>query len=148
MQDSVERIASSIRSSQMLRLFSVGILALLLQVPIALIGGLVSERQGRRQAAVAEVSSSWGNAQVITGPALVVPYTHRWTEASTGGQPITRTEARNAIFLPERLEAHGTIDSEIRSRGIFLGSRLQARYHARASSRVPASPSSALSLLP
>ncbi len=119
MQDLLERIASSIRSSHMLRLFSVGILALLLQVPIALIGELVSERQGRRQAAVAEVSSSWGNAQVITGPALVVPYTYRWTEASTGGQPITRTEARNAIFLPERLEAHGTIDSEIRRRGIF-----------------------------
>ncbi len=119
MQNSVERIAASIRSSQMLRLFSVGFLALLLQIPVAMIGGLVSERQERRQAAVAEVSSKWGNAQAITGPALVVPYTYRWTEASAGGQQVTRTEARNAVFLPEQLQIRGSANSEIRNRGIF-----------------------------
>ena len=119
MQDSIDQITSSIRSSQMLRLFLVGFLALLLQIPIAMIAGLVSERQERRQEAVAEVSSKWGNAQIITGPALVVPYTYRWTELATGGQEITRTEARNAIFLPEQLHIRGSIDSEIRYRGIF-----------------------------
>jgi inner membrane protein len=119
MQDSVERIANSIRSSQMLKLFLVGFLVLLLHIPIALIGRLVSERQERREAAVVEVASKWGNAQIITGPALVVPYTHQWTETSLSGQPITRTEDRNAIFLPERLDARGTVDSENRSRGIF-----------------------------
>ncbi len=119
MQDSVERLASSIHSSKMLRLFSVGFLALLLQIPIGMIGGLVSERQERRQAAVAEVSSKWGSGQAITGPALVVPYTYRWTEATAGGQQITRTDTRNAIFLPEHLHARGSIDSELRNRGIF-----------------------------
>ncbi len=119
MQDSIERITASVRSSQMLRLFSIGILALLLQIPIAMIGGLVSERQERRQAAVTEVSSKWGNAQAITGPALVVPYSYRWTETVAGGQEITRTEPRNAIFLPERLHARGSIDTETRNRGIF-----------------------------
>jgi inner membrane protein len=84
-----------------------------------MISGLVSERQQRRQEAVAEVSSKWGDTQAITGPALIVPYTHRWTEVSAGGQQITRTETRNAIFLPEQLQAHGSIDSEIRTRGIF-----------------------------
>jgi len=119
MLDSVERLASSIRSSQMLRLFSVGILALLLQIPIAMIGGLVSERQERRQAAVTEVSSKWGNVQFIIGPALVVPYAYRWTEASAGGQQITRTETRNAIFLPQQLRVRGSINSELRHRGIY-----------------------------
>jgi inner membrane protein len=119
MQDSVERIAASIRNSQMLRLLSVGFLALLLLIPIATIGRLVSERQERRQAAVAEVSSKWGNAQAITGPTLVVPYSFRWTETQAGGQQITRTEPRNAIFLPARLEARGSIDTETRNRGIF-----------------------------
>ena len=119
MQDSVERLASSIRSSQMLRLFSVGFLALFLQIPITMIGGLVSERQERRQVAVTEVSSKWGNVQSITGPALVVPYTYRWTEAPAGGQQITRTETRNAIVLPQQLRVRGSIDAELRSRGIF-----------------------------
>ena len=77
MQDSLERLTSSLRSSQMLRLLLVGFLALLLQIPIEMIAELVSERQERRREAVAEVSSKWGNDQIITGPALVVPYTHR-----------------------------------------------------------------------
>src|SRR5262245_11477992 len=119
MLDSVERLASSIRSSQMLRLFSVGLLALLLQIPIAMIGGLVAERQERRQTAVTEVSSKWGNVQSIIGPVLIVPYTHRSTETSASGLQITRTETRNAIFLPEQLRGRGSIDAELRRRGIF-----------------------------
>jgi inner membrane protein len=119
MLDSVERLASSIRNSQMLRLFSVGLLALLLQIPIAMIGGLVAERQERRQAAVTEVSSKWGNVQSIIGPVLIVPYTYRSTETSASGLQITRTETRNAIFLPEQLRVRGSIDAELRHRGIF-----------------------------
>jgi inner membrane protein len=84
-----------------------------------MINDLVSERQQRRQAAIDEVSSKWGNAQSITGPALVLPYTHRWTESVAGGQTITRSETRNAFFLPEQLRIRGTIDSDVRHRGIF-----------------------------
>jgi inner membrane protein len=119
MLDSIERLISSIRSSQMLRLFSMGLLALLLQIPIAMIGGLVSERQERRQAAVTEVSSKWGNVQFIIGPALLVPYAYRWTETSANGQQSTRTETRNAIFLPQQLRVRGSINSELRYRGIY-----------------------------
>ena len=119
MVDSVESLASSIRNSQMLRLFSVGLLVLLLQIPIAMIGGLVAERQERRQAAVTEVSSKWGNVQSIIGPVLIVPYTYRSTETSASGLQITRTETRNAIFLPEQLRVRGSIDAELRHRGIF-----------------------------
>ena len=119
MRDSLERMASSIRNSQTLRLFSLGFLALLLQIPVSMIGRLVAERQQRRDEAIGEVSSKWGERQSITGPVLVVPYAHRWTELGSGGQQVTRTETRNAIFLPEQLRVRGTIDSEVRHRGIF-----------------------------
>ena len=119
MTSPIDRITTSIRGSQTLRLLSVGFLALLLQIPIAMISSLVRERQQRRDEAVMEVSSSWGYAQSITGPALVIPYAHRWTEVGAGGQQLTRTETRNAIFLPEQLSLRGTLDSEIRTRGIF-----------------------------
>ena len=119
MKDSLERILASIRASQTLRLLAVGFLALLILIPIAMISGLVSERQQRRQTAVAEVSSSWGNAQSIAGPVLVVPYAHRWTESAANGVPITRTETRHVIFLPTALRIRGAMDAEIRSRGIF-----------------------------
>jgi inner membrane protein len=118
MKDSVDRVATSMRNSQTLRILSVGFLALLLQIPISMISGLVSERQQRRDAAVGEVSSRWGNAQSLTGPALVVPYQHRWVEAS-GGQQVVRTGTRHAIFLPEQLRIRGTMKSEVRRRGIF-----------------------------
>ncbi|HEX6535907.1 MAG TPA: cell envelope integrity protein CreD [Gemmatimonadaceae bacterium] len=118
MKDSIDRLATSMRSSQLLRLFVLALLALLLQIPVSMIGGLVSERQQRNDAAVAEVSSKWGEAQSITGPALVVPYTHRWTD-DVDGRPITRTETRNAIVLPEHLTIHGTMTSEVRRRGIY-----------------------------
>jgi len=119
MPDAIERLVTSIRRSQMLRLVSVAFLALLLQIPILMIGSLVKERQDRRDEAVEEVSSKWGKTQSITGPALVVPYMVRWNEVGANGQQIPRTESRRATFLAEKLEVHGRLDSEVRSRGIF-----------------------------
>ena len=119
MQNQNEGILSAIRSSQMLRILLVGFLALILQIPIAMIGSVVSERQARRDAAVKEVSSKWGNPQQITGPVLVIPYLHRWNEEGKNGQALTRTETRRATFLPETVHFLGKIDSENRARGIF-----------------------------
>ena len=110
---------ASIRRSQMVRLLGIGFLALLLQIPISMIGRLVYERQHRQQEAIDEVSSKWGKSQSITGPTLIIPYTHRWSEIGTNGQPITRTETRQAIFLPEKLRVNGKLDSAILFRGIF-----------------------------
>jgi inner membrane protein len=118
MKDPIDRLATSMRDSQLLRLFVLAVLALLLQIPVSMIGSLVNERQERNDAAVAEVSSKWGEAQSITGPVLVVPYTRRWTE-DPGGRSIARTETRNAILLPDQLMIHGTMKSEVRRRGIF-----------------------------
>lgn len=119
MQDPVDRISTSLRNSQLLRLISVGFLALLLLIPIGMISGLVSERQLRKQEVIDEVSSKWGKAQNLTGPALVVPYTVQWAETITSNHTVVRTETRTAVFLPERLETHGSIETETRRRGIF-----------------------------
>ena len=115
MRDPVERLTMSMRNSHLLRLFILGVLALLLQIPVAMISGLVTERQQRSADAVAEVSSKWGGAQSITGPALIVPYVVRHTDGAHGQQ----VERRSAVFLPEQLHVHGTMRSEVRHRGIF-----------------------------
>ena len=119
MQDPVDRFSSSLRNSQMLRLASIGFLALLLLIPIGMIDGLVSERQERRQGVIDEVTSKWGSAQAITGPVLVVPYVVRWAETGEKDQTIARSETRTATFLPESLRARGEVTSETRQRGIF-----------------------------
>jgi inner membrane protein len=119
MTDLIERVSASMRRSQMLRLLTVGVLVLLLQIPIAMIGGQVSQREMRGIEAIEEVSSKWGNEQVIGGPVLVVPFTYRWTETNRDGLPIMRTEPRFAHFLPDSLTVRGKVDTEIRKRGIF-----------------------------
>ena len=119
MSELAERVSSRLRNSQTLRLVTVGFLVLLLQIPIAMIGGQVSERKERGLEAIAEVSSKWGDRQVLTGPMLVVPFTHTWTEVSRDGQSVERTGFRYASFLPEELNVVATATSEIRKRGIF-----------------------------
>jgi inner membrane protein len=119
MSELAERVSSRLRNSQTLRLVTVGILVLLLQIPVAMIGGLVSERKDRGEEAAAEVSAKWGSRQLLAGPMVVVPYLHRWTETGRNGQSVERTGYRHASFLPDGLQIRANATSEIRKRGIF-----------------------------
>jgi inner membrane protein len=115
----IQAAARVLRESKTLRLLGVGFLVLLLQIPVFMIGGLVSERQARRNAAIADVSSKWGSSQTLIGPALALPYTARFTETAPTGLQIPRTDTRTAIVLPSKLHVRGTVDAENRTRGIF-----------------------------
>jgi inner membrane protein len=115
----IDSLFAKLRHSQMLRLCLVGILALLLQIPILMISGLVTERQDRRDSAAKEVSSKWGSAQAITGPALVIPFIVHHLETSAAGEKTVRDEMKYTVFLPKRLGADGRIEAESRNRGIF-----------------------------
>lgn len=119
MSELADRLSARLRHSQTLRLVTVGVLVLLLQIPIAMIGGQVSERKQRGAEAIEEVSAKWGGPQVLTGPVLVVPYVHRWTELDGNRRPVERREYRHASFLPEELTIAGTATLEMRRRGIF-----------------------------
>jgi inner membrane protein len=115
-QNALENAVQAIRSSHMLRLFAVGLLALILQIPISMIGGLIGERQQRRDTAVSEVTGKWGLTQRLVGPALVVPYTHRWEDTEA---KVTRSETRHVVVLPKTLRTRGKLATETRQRGIF-----------------------------
>ncbi len=93
----------------------IGIITVLFFIPSLMVQGLISEREQRREATVAEVSSKWGNAQTIAGPVLVVPY----AVPSTNADGTTSETISNAFFLPEQLTTKGTVKTEIRSRGIY-----------------------------
>ena len=69
-----DRVNRWVRTSTMLKLAVIGILVLVLLIPTAMLQSLISERESTRNTAVAEVSSKWGNEQVIGGPVLSVPY--------------------------------------------------------------------------
>jgi inner membrane protein len=115
-QSALESTVHAIRKSHMVRLLAVGFLALILQIPISMIGGLIGERQQRRSDAVSEVTSKWGASQQVVGPALVVPYTYYWEDKET---KETRSGTRHVVVLPKRLEANGKLSADSRTRGIF-----------------------------
>jgi inner membrane protein len=103
------------RSSAVARLVVMGVLALSLLIPLTWVYSIVSERASRRDATVTEVSGTWGRPQTIGGPVLSVPYTVTWMDAS--GRPQRST--LRAHFLARDLQIDGTLNTEIRRRGIF-----------------------------
>jgi inner membrane protein len=103
------------KGSIILKMVVIGILILVLMIPLTMVGSLVAERQGRHDQVTAEVASSWGNAQTLGGPVLVVPY-HVYSRDEKGR---VTTWTQLAYFLPETLKADGTLKPEQRSRGIF-----------------------------
>ncbi len=109
---------NSAAGSQLWRVGVVGVLTIALQIPIAMIGRLVGERKQRRDTAVADVRSKWGDMQSVTGPALVLPYVLVGSNSVAGASPAG-AETRYATFLPQRLGVTRTLDTESRSRGIL-----------------------------
>ncbi len=109
------RFGQWVKTSLLVKLFSIGILILLLLIPNAMIGDLIGERQYRREEAAREVSASWGAAQTLTGPLLTIPYSE-WTQVDDGKRVET---VHNACFLPHELNIGGDIAPELRKRGIY-----------------------------
>jgi len=117
---SLPSLVRRILNSHLVRLALVGAITLILLIPVAMIRGLIQERQQRHHTASEEVTSKWGFNQILTGPALVLPYTVRETQKTASGEVTARVSVKNAVFLPKRLRETGVITMESRERGIFL----------------------------
>jgi len=105
---------SAIINSQFVRIFIVVFLIIILQIPTLMIGGLVQERQGVRNEAVADITGKWGQAQTILGSRLLIPYTKQVRDGNR-----VRTATYYATVLPENLQIQSNLETEIRYRGIF-----------------------------
>jgi inner membrane protein len=111
----IKRAADAIRNSVTFKLLVMGFLILVLVIPAEMVKDLISERQGRRTGAVEEIAQKWGEAQTIAGPMLTIPFHRAFTrQDGTRGQ-----ETAYAHFLPKTLDVGGTLEPEIRYRGIY-----------------------------
>jgi inner membrane protein len=104
-----------LRDSAAVKMVIIGVLVLILLIPLAMVGSLVSERQGRQQQVAREVASSWGRPQVLAGPVLTVPYLVHFKNE----KGVVTTQTTYARFLPEVLKIEGNVDGERLNRGIF-----------------------------
>lgn len=105
----------------------IGFVAVLLQIPVEMIRGLVAERKQARDGVIAEIARRTSEAQRIVGPVLYVPWTRRSTEAiiTTDDSGRGRTTHKEKIergqvaLLPTILSVDGKIDLRPKHRGIY-----------------------------
>lgn len=115
------------RSATLFKMAGVAVLILLLLIPLTMVRSVLQERLGRRNEAVANITSSWGREQKLVGPVLIVPYRHAvksWKEQPVAGGKTERIEVvemalANAYFLPTNLAITGDIKPEQLRRGIY-----------------------------
>lgn len=91
----------------LIKVFIITFLVIVFMFPIQMIQNLVRERESYNNSAEWDIVQSIGGAQEISGPIMMIPY--KYDENST----------RYAYFLPERLNIDGTVDTEMKHRGIY-----------------------------
>jgi inner membrane protein len=103
------------KNSVIAKTFLVGLLILVLLIPTAFIGVLISGREDRRNQAVNEIHSSWSGSQTVIGPLLTIPV--RVSAKDDKGRIVWNTV--EVLVLPDDLKIQGGIDTEPRYRGIY-----------------------------
>ena len=102
----------------------VAVMTLLILIPLALVRGVIGERQQYRNEAVDTVSANVGGKQVVGGPVLVVPFEENVAEDVTGNDGIVRKVIRRKAsqwtFFPDTLAMEGTLVPDSRKSGLFL----------------------------
>ncbi len=98
-------------------LFKLGfifILICLLLIPISWITEMIYERQGLQQQVEKDISRAWGNAQTITSPILVIPFSKTKLVDKK-----TIVEDFQLYVAPENVNMVNNLKSEVRTKGIF-----------------------------
>ena len=117
MADVAQSLARAARSPAF-KFLLICFLILLLLVPLLIVLGLVSEREGRAGEVRREVARTWGGPQQVSGPFVVVPYTVR-LETRDGDKRVEQVQERRAVFLPEELTVKGRSTSQVLHRSIY-----------------------------
>ncbi|WP_437921692.1 inner membrane CreD family protein [Sphingobacterium sp. LRF_L2] len=93
-------------SSVALRILIMFILLLLLLIPMNWVNELIVERSDRQRTVTAEIASKWGEAQVVSGPVLCIPYLFNKIINTTDdkGKPKVETSyEKDYLFLAARI---------------------------------------------
>ena len=114
------------RFSTVLKMTTIAILVLLLLIPLPMVKSVLRERLQRRDAAVKEITLTWGSEQVVLGPVLIIPFKHiqkTWKDQVVNRQvesvEVIETIRRQAFFLPETFNAIGRLNPSRLHRGIY-----------------------------
>lgn len=97
----------------------IGALTLLLLIPLALIGGVIRDRQMARDSVVSEIARTWADEQRLTGPILAIPYQTTVMSEDAKGRKRAQTVRHLAYLLPQQYQVVGHLTPEVRYRSIY-----------------------------
>jgi len=115
MQQEKKEVRLWARNSVSGKMIVIGILALVLLIPAAMIEGVIHEREWRNTEVTREIGGKWGAEQTVTGPVLKVPYLTRYVT----GDGKTVTNRHELYLLPDQLQIDAQVQPEKRMRGIY-----------------------------
>lgn len=95
------------------------ILTLGLLIPLSMIGGVISERQGRKDEVINEIADTWGGNQALTGPVLVLPFKVTHSVVDSNGEKKNQVSTEFAYLLPGQYRIEANLKSETRYRSIY-----------------------------
>lgn len=96
------------------------------------ISGLVQERQGQRQAAVASVAQSLAGAQTLLGPVVHMACTEEWQTREGRDGVVTARREFTRVAPPATLTVDGGNQLEPRARGLHATQVFTLKTHIRA----------------
>jgi inner membrane protein len=106
-----------------IKMVLVAVMTLVILVPLAMVNGLIGERQSYRRQAVDDVVRAYAGAQSVTGPVLTVPYSELADVEETLHDGTVRIVRKRRLsqwtFFPTRFDAHGPLVPATRKRGIY-----------------------------
>ena len=119
------------------KLALVGGLLLLLLVPHVMIEAVIAERESYQEQVREGIARSWGPAQTVIGPMLVVPTRAPAPRVPNETGPL-RWERGAVAILPTQMNAEARLAPERRRRGLFEAVIYEAEVALSASIAVPA----------
>jgi inner membrane protein len=123
-KDRHEPVAPKSGESRASRLWGLIMLAVSLALPLILIDKIADDRAGNRTEIVQQVGATWGGAQTLTGPFLVVPVEVTRSASyvlgdGTQGSRLETVAADPLVLLPEALQIDSDLNTELRRRSVF-----------------------------
>ena len=114
-QETIKKTGDFIRTSATLKIFSIGLLVIILLAPATMVSSLMRERKSRRDSVVREINHKWGNRQTVTGPFFTVPYKSFYKDKNEK----LKFKIHYLHILPDKLDITGQIGTQIRYRSIY-----------------------------
>ena len=116
-----------LNQSLLFRFGIISLLVVLMNSPLSMVSDVVDERSQLYNGVLHGIANTWGHTQKLQGPALLIPYTEKFTSVKVltdkdgNERKVNNTtyEHHTAIILPEDLKIDADLLSKTLNRGIY-----------------------------